>query len=138
MTKKKLAIVVALAAVVALVALLAFATTTNSCIKRIATGPMMKDLQYGTTTFDVYAYHTSSDDCDCLHTAGTLTLWWRLNGNQTWIEYGSMTKALTALCGVDEYSEGVTFNSGVTIDFRVVDSADPNDCYRNVYEWTIP
>jgi len=45
LTKKKLAILAALAGVVALVALLVFADTTDECIKNITTGPMVKDLE---------------------------------------------------------------------------------------------
>jgi len=136
MTKKKLAIVVALTAVVVLVALLAFAVSTDACITRIATGPMAKGQM--TTTFDVYAYHISNDNCDCNHAAGTLTLFWKYSNEQIWRTAGEMNALIAQWCGVQEYEyTGFEVTSGTIIDLKVV-CDEHEDCQRTRLGFSIP
>ncbi|HUT02818.1 MAG TPA: hypothetical protein VM163_02875 [bacterium] len=136
MTKKKLAIVVALVGLVALIALLVFAATTDECIKRIATGPMLKDL-LGTTTFTVYAYHIMAENCDCNHDPGTLTLYWRYDTEIPWTTAGTMTAGLSEWCGVQEFSRQLSVSSGHTIDLKVVCSAHA-DCQATRLGFGVP
>jgi len=136
LTKKKLAIFVALAGLVALVALLVFAATTDECIKRIAIGSMVQNLN-GTTTLTVYAYHISKDNCDCNHEAGTLTLYWRYDTETDWATAGTMTAGVSEWCGVQEFSRQLTVSSGHTIDLKVVDSAHA-DCQATLLGFDVP
>lgn len=136
MTKKKLAIVVALAGLVALVAVLAYATT-DACIMRIATGPMT--IGGGmTTTFDVYAYHIEKDNCDCNHDAGTLTLSWKYYNEEYWRVLDEMTPGVVQWCGVQEYEyTGFEVTRGSKIDLNVT-CDEHEDCYVTVLGFNVP
>jgi len=134
MKRPTLLAVIGVAALLCTLAMVANAT--DSCLVNLWAGPMVSDL-HGHVQVTFYTIH-SWPDCYCEHEPGTIQLQWRYVGDPWPMNWLDMDEFGIDLCELICYDLSFVVNHESTIDVRVQDTADTDDCHFGVAAWPVP